>query len=143
MHEETHPEVQYEKSDVSSGGVLMFAIWFVAILAVIHVLLFGFLGTLERSQQSKQPEVPQVAQERPHFPKDIKEIPEPRLQVLEVRDMKELHEREDKDLSGYGWVDPAHGTVRIPLEQAMKLLSDPKTAEARGLVKRARKEEKK
>jgi hypothetical protein len=50
--------------------------------------------------------------------------------------MQELHQREDQQLKGYGWVDAAKGTVRIPLETAIELMSDPKVAAGKGLVTR-------
>ena len=36
-------------------------------------------------------------------------------------------------LSSYGWVDRRRGIVRIPIDEAMRLLADPKTAEAHGI----------
>ena len=37
-------------------------------------------------------------------------------------ELRALRAQEDARLSGYGWVDQAKGEVRIPIDQAMKLL---------------------
>jgi hypothetical protein len=44
----------------------------------------------------------------------------PRLQVDPVRDLAVYRAAEQQQLRSYGWVDRAHGIVRIPIEQAMR-----------------------
>jgi hypothetical protein len=68
-------------------------------------------------------------------------IPEPRLQQSEPVDLARLRAKEEALLSTYGWVERKEGIVRIPIDEAMQLLADPKTAEAKGI--RSRKEVKK
>jgi hypothetical protein len=36
-------------------------------------------------------------------------------------------------LNSYGWADREAGIIRIPIDEAMRLLADPKIAEARGI----------
>jgi hypothetical protein len=36
--------------------------------------------------------------------------------------MRELRDREDELLTSYGWVDRNAGVVRIPIEEAMKIV---------------------
>jgi hypothetical protein len=48
--------------------------------------------------------------------------PAPMLQVKPREELKELRAEEDRILSSYGWVDPANGIVRIPIDRAMKLV---------------------
>lgn len=53
--------------------------------------------------------------------------PAPRLQVTPRADLAALHAREAEELATAGWVDRAHGVVRIPLRRAMEITA------ARGL----------
>ena len=43
-------------------------------------------------------------------------------QVAAPRDLKQYKEEQDKLLNSYGWVDQQNGIVRIPIDEAMKLL---------------------
>lgn len=55
----------------------------------------------------------------------------PRLQTAPRTDLADLRSDEEAVLSGYAWVDRNAGTVRIPIEAAMKLVLE------RGLPARA------
>jgi hypothetical protein len=48
--------------------------------------------------------------------------PEPRLQISPPADMAALREHDRQVLETYGWVDRAHGVVRIPIEEAKKMV---------------------
>ena len=48
-------------------------------------------------------------------------------------DLERLRHDEDVRLNGYGWVDKQAGVVHIPIAEAMRLLADPKTAQAHGM----------
>ena len=52
------------------------------------------------------------------------EPPAPRLQENPALDLDALRAREERELSTYGWVDRPRGTVRIPIERAMKLVAE-------------------
>ena len=45
----------------------------------------------------------------------------PKLQVKPTLALQELHDREEAVLNSYGWVDPARGIVRIPIDRAIDL----------------------
>ena len=49
--------------------------------------------------------------------------PEPRLQKEPRIDLKEFRASEETLINSYGWVDPAKGTVRIPVSRAMDLVA--------------------
>ena len=49
--------------------------------------------------------------------------PEPRLQVHAPDDLRSFHEREDHILSSYAIIDQKQGTVRIPIDRAIDMLS--------------------
>jgi hypothetical protein len=50
-------------------------------------------------------------------------FPEPRLQVTPMPDLKAVRDNEDNLLHSYAWVDPKHGLVRIPIDQAIDILA--------------------
>jgi hypothetical protein len=54
--------------------------------------------------------------------------PEPRLQGAPgsvgspAEDIRHFREQEDQTLKSYGWIDQQNGIIRIPIEQAKKLI---------------------
>jgi len=58
---------------------------------------------------------------------------EPLLQTDPTRDMQTMRAAEDRYLRSFGWVDKKAGVVRIPIDQAMRLLTQSKIAEAHGV----------
>jgi hypothetical protein len=38
--------------------------------------------------------------------------------------MDELRARDQEALGTYGWVDPAHGVARIPVDRAIEILAE-------------------
>ncbi len=110
-----HP-IHHEQSDANVRGVFAFALGLVIAAGFIYFivwLLFGFLAG--REARRVQPEFPLAAQQQNRLP------PEPRLQTNPRQDLSDLHAQEDATLTTYGWVDKNAGTVRIPIDQAMKL----------------------
>ena len=50
------------------------------------------------------------------------EFPEPRLEDNEFTELNDYRYQEEVTLNSSDWVDQGAGTVRIPIEQAMKLI---------------------
>jgi hypothetical protein len=48
--------------------------------------------------------------------------PEPRLERRNGEALARVREREQRRLTGYGWVDRSAGVVRIPIDDAINLL---------------------
>jgi hypothetical protein len=48
--------------------------------------------------------------------------PEPRLQTNPRGDLADLRGGEEQTLKSYGWVDKSAGVVRIPIDEAMKIV---------------------
>jgi hypothetical protein len=138
MPESLHPNVRYEKSDADVRGIVGFGVALGVVLVVIHFALVGLFELFKGSEDCKDPRLPELAaSERARLPRDLKKIPAPRLQESQTIDMDALRQREEAHLASYGWVDARAGVVRIPIADAMRLLADPQTAAARGiLVKR-------
>lgn len=112
-----NPDVRHEETDVNIRGIFAFAFGLVVVAAVIHLvvwLLFAYFSTRETARVA--PRYPLAATEQNRLP------PEPRLQTNPRQDLADLRAAEERILSSYGWVDRNAGIVRIPIEEAMRLV---------------------
>jgi hypothetical protein len=139
----TNPDVAHEHSDVAVGPLLQFVVGLVIFTAVTCLamwLMFKFFqrreeaaellpSPLARQGQDRLPPEPRL-QLAPGFEvrtedgrrvdltydteSPIERSPQPQSEYWEVRDGW------DRKLRGYGWVDQAAGTVRVPIEEAMR-----------------------
>ena len=107
------PQIRHETTDVNVWAVGKFAIGLVVITVLALTLLFGLL----RFFQSRE-ETPMANSVEP-----AKLFPEPQLQKSPVLDLKAIRAEEDKLLTGYAWIDPKKGVVRIPVAQAIEVLA--------------------
>lgn len=112
-----NPEVHHETSDVNIRAILVFAAGLIAAAVVIHLLVWGLFRYFE-AREARQPQVsyPLAVQQERRLP------PEPRLQTNPREDLRELRDAEDQVLTTYGWVDRNGGVVRIPIDEAMRLV---------------------
>ena len=111
--------VHHETSDVDIRAILSFAAGLVAIAIAIHLVVWGLFRYFEARESRQQPaEYPLARTQAPRLP------PEPRLQTDPKGDLRELRNQEDEILTTYGWVDRNAGVVRIPIDQAMKMVVD-------------------
>src|SRR5437763_2366865 len=138
----TNPDVAHEESDVAVRPLLWFVgglTAFTIVVCVVVLLMFMYFQRREESQElAASPLARQGAERLP---------PEPRLQLApgfgvtndegKFRDLsyqaktdhvpqsqsEYLVVREEwrRELEDYGWADQQAGTVRVPVEQAMKL----------------------
>jgi hypothetical protein len=135
---ETHAHavgVGHEGSALGIGPVVWFLIGLTVVTVVICLLMVGLLDAFENREKESERRTSPLAAERQKLP------PEPRLQLapssaeqLEAKrppnlkadhplqEMKRLREEENNKLSSYGWVDENAGIVRIPIEEAKRLL---------------------
>lgn len=111
-----NPDVRFEEKDVRASAILKFAVYLLlATIAVLFLMQRLYVG-FARHEASQQPPAPIM-----HTPPD-RQPPLPRLQQLPTRDLEEMRERESAALSSYSWVDPPSGIVRIPIDEAMRLV---------------------
>ncbi len=116
-HGEDNPAVRHEESDVNIRGIFGFAVGLIVVAIIVHLLvwvLFRYFDVREGRQTAV--EYPLAAQQPERLP------PEPRLQTNPREDLRELRAGEDETLTTYGWVDRNNGVVRIPIDEAMKLV---------------------
>jgi len=109
----------HETRDVRVGSILG-CILFLGIAGLaIHFVLAGMLSALSRRAQPTdlwrpvQPATPKASGQRPF----------PLLQVSPPADLEAFRAREQAELETYGWVNRTSGLVRIPIEEAMRLLA--------------------
>jgi hypothetical protein len=115
MTETNSPNPGHEMTDVSVGGVFIFALG-LAVTAVIVSLLVWMLFIYFAGSENRR-----TIRQYPLAAGQERVPPVPRLQINPREDLRELRAREDAVLTSYGWVDKEHGVARIPIEEAMKL----------------------
>jgi hypothetical protein len=117
-----NPEVAHEPQDVNVRGILIFGAALLVSAVVIHLILWWMLDYFAVRENKAEPKSHPLASERQQLP------PEPRLQGMPGHEeaapteMQKFSTREEDVLNSYGWVDQKAGIVRIPIEQAKKLL---------------------
>ena len=114
---ETHPELRYEQRDASPAAIVRFAIGLVVVLVVVAFVLLGLFSLFARQQRRHDPPPPPLAPQAGRLP------PEPRLQTTPLQDLEQVRAQEDKELSSYGWVDRKAGRVRIPIDEAIRIVA--------------------
>jgi hypothetical protein len=110
-------ETRIEHSDINARSVLLTGVFgIIGVWIIIGILYFCFTYIVHQGAAAMPLPVPTEAQVNP-MP------PYPRLQSAPARDLKTLRAREDWELSHYYWVDKSKGTVAIPIERAIEILS--------------------
>ena len=115
---EPSPGVHHETSDVQVGPLAWIGVGLATLIIVSFLAMRGLFVFLDR-QQAQEDVVPlPMMTQRPQQP------PEPRLQTTPVPNRKLIADQENMQLGTYGWIDSKKGIVRIPVDQAMKLLAE-------------------
>jgi hypothetical protein len=123
MSETKHPgaatpigSAGHERSDLQPRAIAFFGIGLAATVIVCLILavwLFDYFAS--RAAKQDVPPWPLAKIEAPS---------EPRLQVFAPKDLAAFRAAEEKILDSYDWVNRQAGTVRIPIDQAMRLLAE-------------------
>lgn len=123
---ETPHGAGYEHTDASVWLIGKFLMWLAVAAAIIHfglALLFNLF--VEQRVEVGQRRFPLAATEGQRLP------PEPRLQRFPREDITNFRLGEEAALHGYGWIDKGAGTVRIPIQDAMRLTLERKLLQHR------------
>lgn len=138
MSTHSHDEhgIRYEKSDAHPGGVVRIGLIVAAVALVTALLLKPMLSFLGARQAGFDRPTPPMALQAPAPPQSQEQpfdniaklepdrrAPEPRLQERPFEDITKLRAAEKDALEKYGWVDEKAGIVRIPVEEAIKILA--------------------
>lgn len=118
----THPSSHsagpgHERRDVDASAIIRFGWGLLGLIVVTLAVSWGVEVMLDRHEAAISPPAsPLAGQYGPQEP------PAPRLQVDPIGDLDRLRASEEAVLQGYAWVDRQKGVVRVPIEQAMKML---------------------
>lgn len=139
MSNSKHDEhnIGHEISTVKVGAITWFVIVLTVAVVFIGWLMMAVLNTLEGREQAAELE----SRPSPFAAERAKLPPEPRLQLAPnseeqidnnkppdlktqhpLEEIKELQKSWDHQLHSYGWVDEQGGVVRIPIDDAKRLV---------------------
>lgn len=114
-----HSQVAWERRDVDVFQISAFGIGLLlSCLVVVFAMwaAFNFMFKYE-DDKNKGSATELMRKERPQLP------PEPRLQGNPAEEIKSLKADEETILTSYGWLDPAKGTIRIPVSLAIDMVA--------------------
>jgi hypothetical protein len=121
-----HGEMQYERSDLTARGIVLFLISLAVTIVVIHLIAWGLLHSFERKPLTAAPRnvavVPPSWQASPTANPALL-FPAPRLQPDPVADLDRYRSQREEQLDSYGWVDQKNGVAHIPIERAIDIMS--------------------
>jgi hypothetical protein len=130
-----NPAVDYDRSDLSPRGILLFLAGLLVAGIFIELVIWGMFRFLSHSplfaQGNPSPlvQVQTVGQEKAPGAKmqntgqvDTQVFPQPRLQTNDVVDMNDFLQRERDILYPEQPFEDSAGTVHIPINQAMSLI---------------------
>lgn len=116
-----------DRSGINTRAVLMFCAILIVTAIVAHIAVLYLFKAFDNHQKAKDPIL------SPLTPKQQQLPPEPRLQaapntldinkqLFDSKNVETLKQNAEQQLKGYGWVDDKNGIVRIPIEDAMKMV---------------------
>ena len=125
------PEMRHEHRDVNVWVIGKVAIGLVLVTIASVFAMMGMFHVLEQRENASQPKRPAGASVQAT---GVPPAPSVIYNEHEAANRQEIHATEEQNLNSYGWVDQAHGVVRLPIDRAMDLLVE------RGLPARPQKE---
>ena len=119
-------DVRFERADVVPGVIVRWAIGLGLVSVVTAAVAVWLLVFLRRHEEAGDPQRPAL-----FFSTEQRQPEGVRLQSKPFDDLRTLREKEKDVLGSYAWVDPAAGTVHIPIDQAMRLYVERQASAAR------------
>ena len=116
----TPEDSEYEHTDIEPAIASRFAIWLAVAMIISAAIVYGTFWLFEGREQTMN----QQAQQFPLAAGQPKEPPTPRLQTQPFKDVYQLKQGQLGKLHSYGWVDQSTGVVHIPIEDAMRIVSE-------------------
>jgi len=109
--------------DENVRAILRFGLWMVVAAVVIYAVLFGMFQYFDRQAAAADPRKnPLLVGEKPPAT-PVARFPQPQLQADAAADLEKIQAAEEKTLATYGWADRNAGVVRMPIDQAMRLVA--------------------
>jgi hypothetical protein len=122
-----HEGVEFEREDLSAGGIFAFLVGLAVVGLLMHLILAGmyrYLDTYEKTHQSQPGPMarPAAADMRQATPQEANKFPMPRLETNERAQLNDERLKEEQILNTYGWMDQKAGVAHIPIDRAMDLI---------------------
>ena len=133
-----NPQVDFDRTDLSPRGILLFLVGLLVCGAFVELVLWGMFRFMAKSDVLfPQPQTNPMAVTQPAQPQPVSRsifqnapavslgvFPEPRLQVNDAGDMTKFLASEQELLNPPQPFKDASGTIHIPISQAMKLIEE-------------------
>jgi hypothetical protein len=130
-----NPAVDYDRTDLSARGVLLFLLGLLVAGIFIELVIWGMFRFLSHSTLFVQGNPSPMVQAMKAAPEkapgvdlqnntgvDTQVFPTPRLQTNDVADVKNMLDEEKKILYPEQPFEDSAGNVHIPIDQAMQLI---------------------
>ena len=114
-YRETPEGAAHEYTDANVWIIVKFALWLAVSAVIVHLGMYFAYGYSVARREVTEVEYPLAAGEERRLPAA------PRLQPIPLREGFEFRQQENAELHNYGWIDKNAGTVRLPIDEAMKL----------------------
>jgi hypothetical protein len=114
QQEPMNKDVMFEARDVDASIIGWIGVGVIVSAFLIHggvAVLYAYLSRAE---------FPRASQPVTFVKEGPKQSNLPRLQEDPHQDLERLREADRQTLSSYGWVDREKGTVRVPIDEAMR-----------------------
>lgn len=120
-----HPQVDYDRTDLSAKGIIGFLIGLAVTVLLIGVISWGMYYFFSGGRIYPQPSAAETATPASSIPKGNPELrfPAPTLQPDPAAELNKFRSGEEERLNSYGWVDQKAGVVHIPIERAIDLVA--------------------
>jgi hypothetical protein len=118
----TPPDAEYEHTDIEPAIAGRFAVWLAVAMLISGAIVYGTFWLFESREETSN----RAAVQFPMAVGQVTEPPTPRLQTQPFRDVYRLKQQQIDKLHAYGWVDQSSGVVHIPIDEAMRLLTERK-----------------
>ena len=109
--------------DISLRGLIVFVIALVGLMVAAGVLMWLMSTKLREARVAADPPLPKLPEARQPY-----EIKGPRLQPDPAAEMATLRAADEESLNRWEWVDENNGVARVPIERAMELLVEQRSA---------------
>jgi hypothetical protein len=111
---------EHEHTDIEPSIAGKFALWLAVAMMISAGIVYGTFWLFE----GREHDAARAAEVFPLAAGQEKEPQGPRLQTQPFKDGYLLRQHEQDRLTTYGWVDQSAGVVRIPIEDAMRLMAE-------------------
>jgi hypothetical protein len=130
-----NPDVAFEPTDAYWGPVAAIGISVVVLSIIAHFVCMWIFNADRRNPEfAGRLLSPLAAEARPKTSQQVRDqIPPPRLELHAGETLDEFRQREEAVLDSYGKADAKAGTVKIPISEALRLMSNPDFAKEHGI----------